>query len=134
MRLLLAIPFVLVVFMSSADCSAAAPTDRWDRLKDESDRQTSTFRGMLWEREMLLAHNTFWTQVYQACAPEARAAGVSGFKAVATVDRLGKVTEYLVNPSVPALRCFTTQMVGRQYPKSPTAPFYEVYGVTIDPE
>ncbi|NYF22199.1 hypothetical protein HEP73_04369 [Xanthomonas sp. GW] len=134
MRPLLAISFVLAVFMSSADCSPLSSTDRWDGLKDESDRQTSTFRGMLWEREMLLVHNQFWAQVYQACAPEARAAGIGSFKAVATVDRQGKVTEYLVNPNVPALRCFAKQMVGRQYPEPPAAPFYEVYGVTISSE
>jgi hypothetical protein len=134
MRRLLAISFVLVVFMSSADCSSLSSTDRWNQLKDESDRQTSTFRGMLWEREMIVVHNQFWAQLYQACAPEARAAGIGNFKAIAIVDRHGKVSEYLVNPNVPALRCFATQMVGRQYPEPPMAPFYEVYGVTIDPE
>lgn len=81
---------------------------------------------------MLLIHNRYWGGIYQACAAEARKAGVERFKAVAIIDSAGVVKEFLINPSDPHLECFSKEMVGRKYPEPPSAPFYEVFSVTLD--
>ena len=82
---------------------------------------------------MLPVHNGFWPEVIRTCATQAEQGGIERFRAVAVIDGVGVVTEYLINPSNPHVECFAKQMIGRKYPAPPSAPFYEVYTVTLVP-
>jgi hypothetical protein len=127
----------LTLLASLSACSAGAPPaddaqlDHWHQLEAKGKRLTATFRGSFWERRMLPVHNEFWPQITGLCAPKAKAAGIRQFSAVATISSSGEVTEYLINPEHPALKCFSEQMVGRKYPAPPETPFYEVYTVNL---
>ncbi|MBN6152751.1 hypothetical protein JR065_20690 [Xanthomonas sp. AmX2] len=124
----IALTFLILLAGSSGSASA---TDRWHQLADEGRRLTSTFQGIAWEQRMLPIHNGFWPDVYRACAPQARQAGIDSFRAVAVIDGTGTIKEYLINPSTPHLACFSKQMVGRKYPAPPSSPFYEVYTIEV---
>jgi hypothetical protein len=125
--------FVVTFFALLAGCSSgrAPAADRWHKLAAEGERLTSTFQGIAWEQRMLPVHNSFWPDVYRACAPQARQANIESFRAVAVIDDDGIVKEYLVNPNTQNLACFSKQMVGRKYPAPPSSPFYEVYTVKV---
>jgi hypothetical protein len=122
---------VLVLLIAGCSYQPIPPHDRWHQLAAESDRLTSTFRGRLWEQKMIPMHNAFWPQVTAACGPQAKAAGITSFQAIAVISHSGVVTEYLLNPASPALQCFSKQMVGRKYPSPPELPFYELYSVNL---
>jgi hypothetical protein len=83
---------------------------------------------------MLPVHNAFWPQVIEACGPQAQAAGITSFKAVAAISSTGVITEYLPEPDSNVLECFSKQMVGRKYPAPPESPFYELYTVNLSPD
>jgi len=80
---------------------------------------------------MLPVHNSFWARVAATCAPQARAAGITSFQAIAAVNGSGVITEYLVHPEAPALQCFSKHMVGRKYPSPPESPLYELFSVNL---
>lgn len=122
---------LLLLLTACSNQHVPVAADRWHQLEAESNRLTATFRGAIWERRMLSAHNVFWPQIYQACAAEPRKDGIESFRAIAVINSKGFVTEFLVNPENKALACFTRHMVGRKYPAPPKAPFYEVYTVNL---
>ena len=124
MRLLAAITTLLI---APWVISPARAQDRWHELADKAHKLTSTAAGLEWEQKMLPVHNAFWASIIEKCAPAARAAGVIDFQAVAVISADGTVSEYLLNSQAPSLQCFSSQMVGRQYPAPPQAPFYEYY-------
>lgn len=107
---------------------------RWHELSAEHHRQIATSEGAAWERSFLGAHNLFWRDVYNTCAGQARAAGITEFSAVAVVGQDGVIEEFLNMPKSPHLDCFAKQMVGRQYPAPPVAPFYELFNFKISAE
>ncbi|WP_129588391.1 hypothetical protein [Solilutibacter silvestris] len=125
---------VLIAALLVTGCTSqqAPAEDRWHQLAAESDRLTATFRGKFWEHEMLPIHNEFWPKIFAACAPQAKTAGITNFKAVAVINKDGVVTEYLPSSNSPALKCFSEQMVGRKYPTPPESPFYEVYTINLE--
>ena len=127
-------PLVAIAALFVAGCSnqPAPAQDHWHQLAAEAHRLTSTFRGVAWEQQMLPIHNKFWPEIIAACSPQAKAAGITSFQAVAAISSTGVVTEYLPNPRSPALECFSTQMVGRKYPAPPESPFYELYTVNLN--
>ena len=126
--------FVIIAFVLLAGCPTQRmpPRDHWHRLAAEADRMTSTFRGIAWEQDMLPVHNAFWAGIVASCGPGARTAGVPKFEAIAVINRDGVVADYLPNPDVPALQCFTKQMTGRKYPAPPESPFYARYTIDLN--
>ena len=54
---------------------------------------------------------------------------VQAFAAIAVIDSSGTINEFLPMPNSAHLRCFTTEMVGRKYPKPPVSPFYERFRI-----
>jgi hypothetical protein len=120
--------------VSCASHRSAITPDEWQRMEAAGNRLTSTIEGKVWEYKMLPVHNAFWAQVYATCAPQAKAAGIGSFKAVAVIDGDGVIQQYLIQPDAKALGCFSRQMVGRKYPPPPEAPFYEVYTVRLGAE
>ncbi|KGQ19277.1 hypothetical protein LF41_2923 [Lysobacter dokdonensis DS-58] len=121
----------IIVVIAGCSSGRMPPADRWHTLAAEGHRMTSTVEGMAWERRMLPVHNGFWADVIRTCAAEPMEAGIESFQAVAVIDGSGIVKEYLINPSAPHLACFSREMVGRQYPAPPSAPFYEVYTISL---
>ncbi|MDE2149413.1 MAG: hypothetical protein KGJ55_06190, partial [Gammaproteobacteria bacterium] len=105
---------------------------RWQHLAAEAHQLTSTSSGMAWEQQMIQTHNAFWAQIVKACEPEAKAASITSFNAIASIDSSGGVTEFLTNPESPALQCFSKQMIGRKYPSPPESPFYEFYTIDLN--
>ncbi|NIK40547.1 hypothetical protein FHY12_002872 [Xanthomonas arboricola] len=122
---------IATLFIAACSSQQALAQDRWQQLASEAHRLTSTFRGVAWEQRMLPAHNSFWPDIVAACSPQAKAAGITSFQAVAAISSTGVVTDYLPNPQSPALDCFSKQMVGRKYPAPPESPFYEFYTVNL---
>lgn len=109
--------------------STLSPTERyevrWQRLSSQADHLGSTATGHAYEYELLAVHKTFWKDVAMKCLDEAKNEGIQAFAAIAVIDSGGTITEFLPMPNSPHLRCFTTEMVGRKYPKPPVSPFYE---------
>ena len=58
-------------------------------------------------------------------------AGIATFRAVAVIDATGRVSEFLPMPNSPHLKCFTNNMVGKQYPAPPVSPFYELFEISL---
>jgi hypothetical protein len=129
MRGLLALAFLGVV--SGCASSGDAYSNRWDGLAKQHFRLIATAEGAAWEQAFLPVHNAFWRDVYASCAGQAASSGLTSFRAIAVVDKTGIVTEFLTMPNSRHLGCFSAQMVGRQYPAPPTAPFYEVFEVSL---
>jgi hypothetical protein len=126
-RLLLALALLAPV------CAVQAETDhaRWERLANEHLVMVKVEPGRSYEREFVKRHNTFWRQVYKKCGDEALDAGVEKFSALIVLDAQGKVSEFLALPDKPALACFRQEILGRDYPAPPFAPFYELLNVTL---
>jgi hypothetical protein len=87
--------------------------------------------GVAYEHELIAVHNVFWPDVTRKCRSEAQNEPVERFSAIAVIDRDGTITEFLPTPNSPHFRCYTTEMVGRHYPKPPISPFYERYQIVI---
>jgi hypothetical protein len=104
---------------------------RWQDLSVQVDRVLSTAAGVAYEHELLAAHNVFWPDVTRKCRGEAQNEPVERFSAIAVIDRDGMITEFLPIPNSPHFRCYTAEMIGRQYPKPPISPFYERFHIAI---
>lgn len=104
---------------------------RWQRLSSEVDHLESTATGHAYEYEILAVHNTFWRDVSTKCRDEAKNEGIQTFSAIAVIDSGGAITEFLPMPNSPHFRCYTTEMVGRKYPKPPVSPFYERFRIGL---
>ena len=103
----------------------------WRLASEEHDRLIATLEGAAYEREVERAHARFWRDIQGACIGEARKEGISEFRAIAVIDATGTVRDFLPMPESPHLDCYTEQMVGRKYPPSPTAPFYERFRIGL---
>jgi hypothetical protein len=106
---------------------------RWQSLSRLVDGILSTAEGVAYEHEFVAAHNVFWRDVARKCRSEAQNEPVERFSAIAVIDRDGTITEFLPKPNSPHFRCYTTEMIGRHYPKPPISPFYERFHIAIRP-
>ena len=121
----------LLALLASPALAGKATSERWKMLWDKQAAQTATWEGASYEQRLIATHNTFWANVYAKCARTAKSAGMDEFSAVAVIDAEGKITEFVIFPDNPALKCFSDDMVGRRYPAPPVAPFHEGFTVTL---
>lgn len=106
--------------------------DCFKARRDHHYRLVGTPAGANWEGTIMLpVHRQIWPEIYKTCVGEAHAAGVTGFEAIAVIDKDGVVTEFFTMPNDPALGCFSKMMVGKKLPPPPVAPFYEAYKYTV---
>ena len=122
---------LFVLPSSLALAGADAYSERWQRLSNEHYRQIRSPEGQEYERRLVAVHNTFWASVTQRCTEGAVKAGIATFRAVAVIDATGRVSEFLPMPNSPHLKCFTNNMVGKQYPAPPVSPFYELFEISL---
>jgi hypothetical protein len=106
---------------------------RWQSLSGQVDRLESTVEGVAYEHELIAVHNVFWPDVARKCKREAQNEPVERFSAIAVIDHDGMIIEFLPKPNSPHFQCYTTEMIGRHYPKPPISPFYERYQIAIRP-
>lgn len=130
-RMRKALLMALLALLASPAVAGEAKSERWKTLWDKQAVQTATWEGASYEQRLITTHNTFWSSVYAKCARTAKSAGIDDFSAVAVIDAEGKITEFVIFPDNPALRCFSEDMVGRRYPAPPVAPFHEGFSVTL---
>jgi hypothetical protein len=129
MRRMIAI--MILGTLSASALGVEGYSERWERVSAKHDLLIATDEGAAYERKLVSVHNSFWRDVYAACNAQGRREGVKFFRAIAVVDEAGTVTEFLPNPNSPHFRCFVEQMVGRNYPAPPVAPFYERFKITF---
>ena len=124
---------LLVAVVLSPACLAADESyeDRWVRIANEHLALVKVEPGKSYERELIVAHNSFWKDVSGKCAGAAKKGKVKEFHAVAVVDADGRISEFLVMPHEKALKCYEEEMVGRHYPQPPSSPFYELISVKL---
>ncbi|MCH6483079.1 hypothetical protein MMG85_05820 [Pseudoxanthomonas sp. LH2527] len=106
-------------------------SERWESLWEKQAAETATWSGASYEQRLIASHNRFWRGLYAKCAGVARRAGIEAFKAVAVIDAKGNVSEFVVFSKDKALNCFVEEMVGKQYPVPPVAPFHEGFEITL---
>lgn len=106
-------------------------SERWESLWEKQAAQTASWSGASYEQRLIASHNTFWPGLYAKCAGAAKRAGIKAFKAVAVIDAKGNVSEFVVFSKDKALNCFVEEMVGKQYPAPPVAPFHEGFEITL---
>jgi hypothetical protein len=110
---------------------SAAGASEWDRMVAEHDKVVARESGQAYERRLVDAHNVFWKGVFDKCKDAAVRGGLKRFDAIAVVDARGRITAFPTKPDSPHLKCFRDEMVGREYPKPPVAPYYEVIGIAL---
>jgi len=123
----------LVLFSALSGCANSNDnySNRFEDLTRQHYRLTAMDDGAAWEKASLPVHNSFWMDVLSTCTGQAKDGGISRFDAIAVIDKDGAVTEFLTMPKSEHLRCFSVEMIGRQYPAPPTAPFYQLFKVTL---
>jgi hypothetical protein len=123
--------FTTVLLSLSGNSHAESYDEKFQRLSDEHHQMIKNEPGKSYEVELINSHNEFWRFVYQKCNPSAQKANIESFSAIAVVDSDGFVKDFLTMPKSRHLSCYKRVMKGKQYPKPPVAPFYELYKIGI---
>jgi hypothetical protein len=110
---------------------SATAASEWDRMVAEHNRVVARESGQAYERRLVEAHNVFWQSVFDKCKDAAVRGGLKRFDAIAVVDAKGRITAFHTKPDSAPLKCFRDEMVGREYPKPPVAPYYEVIRIAL---
>ena len=77
------------------------------------------------------AHRRIWPVVERKCSSDATRANLESFEALIVIDRMGRATDFFTLPNSPYFDCFRQNLIGVQYPRPPSSPFFQPLTVNL---
>ena len=77
------------------------------------------------------AHRRIWGEIDRQCTNDSIQAHTNTIDMSIVIDSAGLVKDFFVTPNSEHFDCLRRHMIGAQYPKPPTAPFFEHVMATI---
>lgn len=122
----------LLIAIVAAGMSPARAAGDFAAAEKKAIDQVKSAKGRAYnDGPMLAAHNSFWTDVGDACSQDAIDGKLAKFDMVVVIDTDGQVSDVLLNPDQPANACYRDEMMSKSYPPPPEAPFHLRFGVDL---